>query len=159
LQRHGSDFHAVVPFDRERDRLYFFDFTDKNKTLHPEQIADTERFTEYIRQTMEQQGARYGFGGYDEHRTLYARSTHFDHAIPVAGSEAARTSAIGPATDAEPRRLHLGVDIWGPAGTKVMSPLDGIIHSFAFNNNDSDYGATIILTHQLDGVSFHTLYG
>ena len=40
-----------------------------------------------------------------------------------------------------------------------MAPLDGIVHSFAFNNNDSDYGATIILTHNLDGVGFHTLYG
>jgi murein DD-endopeptidase MepM/ murein hydrolase activator NlpD len=40
-----------------------------------------------------------------------------------------------------------------------MSPLNGIIHSFAFNNNFGDYGATIILTHNLDGFSFHTLYG
>lgn len=159
LQRHGSDFHAVVPFDRGRDKLYIFDFTEKNTTLHPEQIADTERFTEYIQQTMKEQRARYGFGGYDEHRTLYARSTHFDHAIPVAGSEAARTSSTSAAVNNEPRRLHLGIDIWGPAGTKVMAPLDGIIHSFAFNNNDSDYGATLILTHQLEGVPFHTLYG
>jgi murein DD-endopeptidase MepM/ murein hydrolase activator NlpD len=61
--------------------------------------------------------------------------------------------------ESEPRRLHLGVDIWGPAGTKVMAPLDSIVHSFAFNNNDSDYGATLILSHNLEGVSFHTLYG
>jgi hypothetical protein len=30
---------------------------------------------------------------------------------------------------------------------------------FAFNNNFSDYGATIILQHQLDTVVFYTLYG
>ena len=40
-----------------------------------------------------------------------------------------------------------------------MSPVDGIVHSFAFNNNDSDYGATIILSHNIEGISFHTLYG
>ena len=40
-----------------------------------------------------------------------------------------------------------------------MAPLDGIVHSFRFNNNDGDYGATIILTHNLNGVSFYTLYG
>ena len=40
-----------------------------------------------------------------------------------------------------------------------MAPLDGVVHSFAFNNNESDYGATLILTHQLEGVWFHTLYG
>jgi murein DD-endopeptidase MepM/ murein hydrolase activator NlpD len=53
----------------------------------------------------------------------------------------------------------LGIDIWGKPYTKVMSPLDAIVHSFAFNNDYGDYGATIILTHQLEGQSFHTLYG
>jgi murein DD-endopeptidase MepM/ murein hydrolase activator NlpD len=140
LQRHRADFHAVVPFDAGRDKLYAFDFTVNNTQLSAEEIADTERFAAWINRTLRQQGARYGIGGYDEHRTLYARSGHF-------GGEG------------EPRRLHLGIDIWGPAGTKVMAPLDGIVHSFAFNNNDSDYGATLILTHNLDGVGFHTLYG
>jgi len=140
----------VVPFDRARDKLYAFDFTENNKDLSPGEIADTERFATWINRTLKAHEARYGIGGYNEHRTLYARSKHFDQA---PGGTAAKTGSE------EPRRLHLGVDIWGPAGTKVMAPLDGFVHSFAFNNNDSDYGATLILTHQLDGVSFHTLYG
>jgi very-short-patch-repair endonuclease len=57
------------------------------------------------------------------------------------------------------RSLHLGIDIWGKPYTKVIAPLNGIVHSFAFNNAFGDYGATIILTHNLDGESFHTLYG
>jgi len=157
LQKHQS-FHPVVPFDPARDQLYPLDFTEKNKDLDPEQIADTESFAAYINLLLNQHHCKYGFGGYGEHRTLYARSKHFDHA-PVSGSEAARTGPTIGEEEAEPRRLHLGVDIWGPAGTKVMAPLDGIIHSFAFNNNDSDYGATLILTHNLDGLGFHTLYG
>jgi murein DD-endopeptidase MepM/ murein hydrolase activator NlpD len=40
-----------------------------------------------------------------------------------------------------------------------MAPLDGIVHSFAFNNRFGDYGATIILTHLLVGFTFYTLYG
>ena len=40
-----------------------------------------------------------------------------------------------------------------------MSPWDAVIHSFAFNDDFGDYGATIILSHNLDGVAFHTLYG
>ncbi len=40
-----------------------------------------------------------------------------------------------------------------------MSPLDGIVHSFAFNKEDSDYGATLILTHHLEDTGFHALYG
>ncbi|MBD0279235.1 MAG: peptidoglycan DD-metalloendopeptidase family protein, partial [Flavisolibacter sp.] len=58
-----------------------------------------------------------------------------------------------------PRRFHLGTDIWGRVFTKVMAPLDGIVHSFAFNNGLGNYGATIILTHNLDGYTFYTLYG
>jgi peptidoglycan LD-endopeptidase LytH len=140
LERHRADFHPVVPFDAARDRLYTFDFTERNTQLSSDEIASTERFAAWINRTLRQQGARYGIGGYNEHRTLYARSRHFDHGV-------------------EARRLHLGIDIWGPAGTKVMAPLPGIVHSFAFNNNDSDYGATLLLTHQLEGMGFHTLYG
>src|ERR1019366_8171118 len=54
---------------------------------------------------------------------------------------------------------EIGVDIWGKEGTEIFAPLDGIVHSFAFNNNLGDYGATIILSHQLEAVSFFTLYG
>lgn len=59
----------------------------------------------------------------------------------------------------EPRRLHLGIDIWGPAGTPVYAPLEGTVHSFAFNDAYGDYGATLILQHDVDGFLFHTLYG
>ena len=140
LNRQTAGFHPVVPFDPAKDCLYSFDFTESNTGLSADDISDTERFASYINRTLREHRARYGFGGYDEHRTLYARSRHFDEGE-------------------EPRRLHLGVDIWGPAGTKVMAPLDAIVHSFAFNNDDSDYGATLILTHQLEGIVFHTLYG
>lgn len=180
LDRHRADFHPVVPFDASRDGLFMFDFTEHNTSLSPAAIANTDQFATWINHTLHQHHARYGIGGYGENRTLYARSAHFDQPVtaalqPVglgqaagqvalgarAGSEAPRTGSVSTAevTDTEPRRLHLGVDIWGPAGTKVMAPLDGILHSFAFNNNDSDYGATIILTHNLDGTPFHTLYG
>jgi murein DD-endopeptidase MepM/ murein hydrolase activator NlpD len=191
LDRHRADFHPVVPFDMTRDRLFSFDFTERNTSLAPEDIASTDRFASWINDTLRQHQARYGIGGYGEHRTLYARSAHFDQPVttlaPTAtqpkrptrtGSESSRADSTLPGSDSgsiltgsgsagtamadttsEPRRLHLGVDIWGPAGTKVMAPLGGIVHSFAFNNNDSDYGATIILTHHLDGIGFHTLYG
>ena len=75
-----------------------------------------------------------------EHRTIYARSEHFD-------------------TADEPRRLHLGVDIWGDAATPVFCPLVGKIHSFRDNDHHGDYGPTIILQHDLDGLALFSLYG
>jgi len=76
------------------------------------------------------------------------------------------SKSMGPCSDGLPtgkvgmgRSLHLGIDIWGKPYTKVIAPLNGIVHSFAFNNAYGDYGATIILTHNLEGESFHTLYG
>src|SRR6186713_1073560 len=134
-----TDYHPVVDFDKQRDKLLRFDFTAANTTLRKEDIADTVLFSKYVDHTLESTGSRYGIGGYNENRTLYQRSNLFD--------------------GEEPRTIHLGIDIWGPAGTKIYAPLGGMVHSFAFNNNFGDYGATVILLHQLDTISFHTLYG
>ena len=134
-------FCPVVPFEAD-DRLLLLDFTGKNTELTPELLSDTAVFTAYVNKKLNEAGARYGIGGYNEHRTVYSRSPVFD-----------------TGEDDEPRRLHLGTDIWGKPYTRVMAPLDGIVHSFAFNNAYGDYGTTIILTHQLEGNVFHTLYG
>src|SRR6266487_6419272 len=142
LRKYQSTFHPVVPFDAKNDKLLLFDFTLQNRTLTEDIITDTIKFSLYIDQQLQQADAKYGIGGYNEHRTIYSRSTAFDN----PGGE-------------EPRRLHLGIDIWGKAGTPVFAPMGGMVHSFAFNNNFGDYGATIILLHQLDGIAFYTLYG
>lgn len=119
------------------------DFTEGNKMLNAEILEDINLFIRYVEGTLKQAGARYGIGGYNEHRTIYSRSRLFD--ADTAGEE--------------PRRLHLGTDIWGAWRTPVMAPIEGIVHSFAFNNKAGDYGATIILSHQQQGAIFHTLYG
>jgi peptidoglycan LD-endopeptidase LytH len=154
-EKDQSLFHPVIPFDPGTDRFYPFDFTEQNPELTADQIGDTDGFARYIQSKLIDNHCKYGIGGYNEHRTLYARSSHFDRDLK-AGASDDNTNTSSPA---EPRRLHLGTDIWGPVGTRVFSPLDGIIHSFAFNNHFGDYGATIILTHQLHGRVFHTLYG
>jgi murein DD-endopeptidase MepM/ murein hydrolase activator NlpD len=133
--------HPVVPFNAG-DKLLLMDFTAANTVLTDEILNNTEFFSRYVNDCLQNAGARYGIGGYLEHRTVYSRSSVFD-------------GGIGE----EPRRLHLGVDIWGSAGTTVMAPLDGSVRSFAFNDHYGDYGATIILRHELPGLVFHSLYG
>jgi murein DD-endopeptidase MepM/ murein hydrolase activator NlpD len=155
LKENRTLFHPVLPFEPGSNHLFPFDFTEKNIELSSELIADTDSFATYIRTKLRENNCRYGIGGYDEHRSLYARSRHFD--VNIGSPLKEYSTEINPKT--EPRRLHLGTDIWGPAGTAIYSPLDGIVHSFAFNNHFGDYGATIILTHHLNGKGFHTLYG
>jgi peptidoglycan LD-endopeptidase LytH len=140
--KYRSGFYPVVPFDSAADKLLLLDFTDRNTELTSEILNNTELYTVYINSKLHAAGARYGIGGYGENRTIYSRSRVFD----------------APPGE-EPRRLHLGMDVWGAPYTKVMAPLDGVVHSFAFNNSFGDYGATIILSHQLEGFTFHTLYG
>lgn len=57
------------------------------------------------------------------------------------------------------RNLHLGVDVWLPAGTPVFAPMDGVVHSFAYNEKPLDYGWTIILKHQIANRSVYLLFG
>ena len=304
LTQHRSEFAPVVPLEKT-DKMLRMDFTAANTELTEEVLKDTNQFIRYVNEKLQKAGAKYGVGGYNEHRTIYTRSGLFgpspttspeaqdaakapspreegkrffayQWADPVSykllkeyaekhrqqptqaeevfwnmvqskslqgfkfrrqhiignyiadfvclkknliveidglihqlpdhkASDAERTallnlkgfsvirysndevlfetdkvlqsvliklnelsdfsessnlsSPLGGQGAGEARRLHLGIDIWGKPHTKVMAPLDGIVHSFAFNNAFGDYGATIILTHNLAGVTFHTLYG
>ena len=143
LKKNAEEFQPVVPFAAAKDILCQLDFTENNHDLSDEILNDTIKFSEYINLKLADKNARYGIGGYAEHRTLYRHSKVFD----------------AEKSGEEPRRLHLGIDIWGKPNTAVMAPLNGIVHSFAFNNAAGDYGATIILTYRLNDLSFYTLYG
>lgn len=145
LKTHAGTFAPVVPFNPAVDKLHLFRFGPGNHELTPDVLQDTDLFSRYINEKLAVAKARYGIGGYAEHRVVYGRSELF-------GKE-------GTESGEEPRRLHLGTDIWGKPYTAVKAPVDAVVHSFAFNDHFGDYGATIILTHQLSGVSFHTLYG
>ena len=139
IERHQKEYHPVVEFDAATDKLFLFDFTASNTELSKNDIGDTLKLSQYINNKLQSTGSKYGIGGYAENRTLYKRSDLFD--------------------GKEPRTIHLGIDIWGPANTAVYAPLGGMLHSFAFNHKFGDYGATIILQHQLETAAFYTLYG
>ena len=59
------------------------------------------------------------------------------------------------------RNVHMGIDIWAPAGEPVYSPLDGVVAYTAFHEQDGNYGATIVLRHYLDFAekNLFALYG
>jgi 4-aminobutyrate aminotransferase-like enzyme/Ser/Thr protein kinase RdoA (MazF antagonist) len=60
----------------------------------------------------------------------------------------------------ERRTLHLGVDVFLPAGEPILAPLDGTVRAVAFRPQARDWGGIVVLDHVTDdGVGFHTLYG
>lgn len=142
LKKQQPIFHPVVPFETWREKLVALDLSASNTELTDTILEDIHLFSEWINEKTAGRQARYAIGGYAEHRMVYSKSRVFD---AIKGRE--------------PRRLHLGTDIWGRYGTAIMAPMDGIVHSFAFNNQPGDYGATIILSHRLERSSFYTLYG
>lgn len=140
LEREKTGIRQVVDFNPLEDRVLPMDFTAANTDLTDEILDDTAAFSNWVAQQLSEKDCRYGIGGYNEHRTIYRRSAHFD-------------------TAEEPRRLHLGVDIWGPASTPVYNFFEAEVHSFKNNPQSGDYGATIILKYRLDGFDLYALYG
>jgi len=140
LLKNSGSVGKVVDFDPSADSLYLLDFTANNKELTADIFGDTDVFSDWVTGRIAASGSRYGSGGYNEHRTIYNRSAHFD-------------------TEEEPRRLHLGVDLWAKVGTPVYNFYDADVHSFQYNDQFGDYGATIILKYNLGGLILHILYG
>ncbi len=140
INENPSAVGKVVDFDANTDKLFHLDLTANNTEPDANTFSEAEKFNHWIENKLVKNNCRYGIGGYMENRTIYARSSHFD-------------------TADEPRRLHLGVDIWGQAGTPVYSPLAGEVCSFNDNDNFGDYGPTIILQHDLNGLTLYSLYG
>ena len=180
IRKYQDTFYPVVPFDHSKHKLVAIDLTASNTELTEEIFNDTELFSGYIDKKRKGPHATYLIGGYNELRAVYGRSELFgdvEARISIANEKDPVTLNVPPGDNtisnsgklidkaafdlksAEPRRLHLGIDIWGAAGTPVFAPMGGMIHSFAFNNHFGDYGATLILLHQLDGLPFYTLYG
>ena len=148
LEKHAHQFHPVIPFNKETDKIISLDLSKTNTGFTEDIYNNTEAFSNYIDQQRKNSNATYLIGGYRERREMYRRSKLFDKSL-----------APDLENPDEPRSLHLGTDIWGKTGTKIFAALGGMVHSFAFNNNYGDYGATIILQHQLETFNFYTLYG
>jgi murein DD-endopeptidase MepM/ murein hydrolase activator NlpD len=139
LKKHRAGFAPVVEVNLNAANVTRLDFSAANALLTPENLRNTTIFNQIVNQMLQAGNAKVGIGGYLENRVIYRRSQLFE--------------------EEEPRSLHLGIDIWAPAGTSVFSPMAATVHSFQDNANFGDYGPTIILQHQLEGTTFYTLYG
>ena len=135
-----KNFGQVVDFNPETDRFFKFDFTAANKEINKSIYTDVTAFSAWITEKLAINNCRFGIGGYLEKRVIYGQP------LFIKNTE-------------EPRDVHLGIDIWTVASAGVFAPLSGKIHSFNNNNNSGDYGPTIILEHDLGGMTLFSLYG
>jgi len=119
------------------------DLSASNETLNKINVNAPKEMEDYINEFTKIKNAKIAIGGYLETRNLYKRSKYFNEQT----------------NPSDERNIHLGVDIWAKAGTKVLAALDGEIHSFKNNTNHGDYGPCIILKHQVEESVFYTLYG
>ena len=117
------------------------DLSVSNLELSKIDIKNAEAFEAYIEKYLHKNDAEVAFGGYNEERNLYKRSGIFND------------------SENEERNIHIGMDLWIKAGTKVLAALDGKAHSFDFNAGIGNYGPTIILEHSMENQTFYTLYG
>ncbi len=148
LNKHAPGFHPVIRFNKSVERISSIDLSKSNHGFTEDIYGSTENFSAYIEQLRTNTGAKFLIGGYREIREMYRRSKLFD-----------KDKANEQSLVEEPRSLHLGMDVWGEAGTPIYAALGGMVHSFANNDHFGDYGATIILQHQLNTINFYTLYG
>jgi murein DD-endopeptidase MepM/ murein hydrolase activator NlpD len=123
------------------DQYIPLDLSVSNKALSVLAIDNAIDFENFIEKKLVKNHAKVAYGGYNEERNLYKRSSVFND------------------NKTEERNIHIGLDLWIEAGTPVLAALDGTVHSFNYNNNLGDYGPTIILEHQLENQIFYTLYG
>jgi 4-aminobutyrate aminotransferase-like enzyme/Ser/Thr protein kinase RdoA (MazF antagonist) len=143
IRASGRDAAKVLDVDFERALVFDLGVGGRFLGADPA-AAETGPLTAAIFGALEREGASVGIGRYDEARCLY---------------DAALFGASANPTD-ERRTIHLGIDIFAPAGSAVRAPLDAIVHVLANNAARQDYGPLVILRHEAgDDPPFFTLYG
>ncbi len=135
----NNSFSPIIPNDLQHGPSIILDMNDpiwqQVDLKSPDQLwAQTQKL-------MNDSSAVVAIGKYAEDRAnIYKRSELFTASM-------------------DPRTIHLGIDLMVEEGTPVFAPLDSKINSFSDNDQFGDYGPTIVLEHELEGVTFFTLYG
>ncbi len=127
----GIDYSDYVPLN----------LSVTNPELNQHKLETAQDYEIFIQNHLDKNKGKIAFGGYIETRNLYQRSTVFKN------------------TNSDERNIHIGLDLWMNESATIHAALDGSIHSFQNNTALCDYGPTIILSHEIEGIKFHTLYG
>ena len=151
LRRTGAASASPVDADLRREPVALIELgVEGADVAELDDEHDPHQLDALCRRLEKKIGARVSAGGYAEARPVYLTD-----AFAVPGSDRR-----------ERRTIHLGVDLFQPAGRPIFAPLAGRIHSLADNAEIGDYGPTILLEHRLPEpdehgreILFYSLYG
>lgn len=104
---------------------------DDYQVFHLDTGFDRDSVTEFIN------SGGWGVGGYLEKRMIMYLAPQYQNR----------------------RNIHMGIDIWAPAGEPVYSVIEGEIVYSANHEQEGDYGGTIVLKHLIEGQDLFVLYG
>ncbi|MDB5556436.1 MAG: 4-aminobutyrate transaminase [Rhizobium sp.] len=142
LERAAHSFAPVVRPDLPKPMVTVFDFSATSPDATWLDSLDGPGFDGYCAEKIAAEGADFGVGAYGEDRTIY-KGDAFETTAPHVR-----------------RTVHIGIDIFAPAGEPVHAPMDGTV---AFIHDDAvaySFGPTVLLKHETDeGDVFWTLYG
>lgn len=137
----NREFAEIFHFQLHAGNTLVIDLSKNNPDPALKKLKNTQDLEDYIQDLLDNNQKDYAVGGYGEDRVIYRRFPHFS---PDSENE---------------RSVHLGIDIWCPSGEAVHCPMEASVHSIGNNDAPGDYGGTVILSHEMDGDYFHTLYG
>lgn len=141
IETHRNEFVCVIQPPLTSENTFGIDLNDQRNIFAGIDPTDADKCWEVLKQELTEKNKVAGIGGYGEKRTAY------------------RVNPDLYGNEEDERCIHIGMDIWMGVGTPVHAPLDATIHSFADNASLGNYGPTIILEHELEGVSFYSLHG
>ena len=143
-QRDDGRFAPVLPQELAEAPRTVFDLSVGSRWLGTTGDLDARGWTDLLFGHMRASGAAVGVGRYDEARRWYDSDAF----------------AIQREDGLERRTVHVGIDLFAEPGTPVQAPFAATVHSFRDNDARLDYGPTIVLRHEGDGVgAWYTLYG
>lgn len=141
LATNGSELGSILFPPLNASNYYKLALSGHDNALEEADLSDPDACFDLIWQRVQADHKLAAVGGYGEKRTVY------------------RTNPEHFGTGENERCIHIGTDIWAPAGTNIHAPLDAVVYSAHDNAGLSNYGPTVILEHRTLAITFYTLYG
>lgn len=140
LASNHNQFTPLLDDPYRNTQPYVLNFTRQNPDLATIDMQQPQQLWQYIQSQVRQHEATYALGNWGENRTIYQ-------------------SQLFQTNNQEARSVHIAYDLWLEPGTPLYLPYSATILSAHNNDQFLDYGPTIILQHEINGLTFYSLYG